>query len=69
MHLLLPAIIGHTSDRSAVLADDGFITASNSISRPRITTYGWKLLVEWKDGSVAWILLKDLKDVYPVQNR
>ena len=44
-HLLLSTIIGHASDRSAVLADDGFITAKNGITRPRITTCGWKLQV------------------------
>jgi hypothetical protein len=32
-----------------------------------MTTKGWKLLVEWKDGSTDWLPLKDLKESYPVQ--
>ena len=29
--------------------------------------YGWKLLVEWKDGSVDWVPQKDLKQSKPVE--
>ena len=29
-------------------------------------TQGWKLIVEWKDGSKTWIPLKDIKDSNPV---
>jgi hypothetical protein len=32
-----------------------------------MTTKGWKLLVEWKDGSTDLLPLKDLKESYPVQ--
>jgi hypothetical protein len=32
-----------------------------------MTTKGWKLLVEWKDGLTDWLPLKDLKESYPVQ--
>jgi hypothetical protein len=32
-----------------------------------MTTKGWKLLVEWKDGSMDLLPLKDLKESYPVQ--
>ena len=28
---------------------------------------GWKLLVEWKDGSVDWVPQKDLKQSNPVE--
>ena len=34
---------------------------------PKRTTKGWKLLVEWKDGSSNWIPLKDLKASNPVE--
>ncbi|KAI2504205.1 Reverse transcriptase (RNA-dependent DNA polymerase) [Fragilaria crotonensis] len=35
--------------------------------RPKRTTRGWRLLVEWNDGSSSWVSLADLKDSYPVQ--
>jgi hypothetical protein len=28
---------------------------------------GWKLCVEWRDGTMDWLPLKDLKESYPVQ--
>ena len=31
------------------------------------TTCGWKLLVEWKDVSVDWVTLKNLKQSNPVE--
>jgi hypothetical protein len=30
-------------------------------------TEGWKLCVQWKDGSTNWELLSDMKEAYPVQ--
>jgi hypothetical protein len=32
-----------------------------------MTTKGWRLFVEWKDGTIDWLPLKDLKESYPVQ--
>jgi hypothetical protein len=32
-----------------------------------MTTKGWKLLIEWLDGTMDWLPLKDLKESYPVQ--
>jgi hypothetical protein len=32
-----------------------------------MTTKGWKLLVEWKDGMMDWLPLKDLKESCLVQ--
>ena len=34
---------------------------------PKNTRQGWDLLVEWKDGSSIWILLKYLKASNPVE--
>jgi hypothetical protein len=33
----------------------------------RITTKGWKLCVEWKDGPTTWERLADLKESYPIE--
>lgn len=32
----------------------------------RKTTQGWKLLVQWADGTESWIPLRDLKESHPV---
>jgi Reverse transcriptase (RNA-dependent DNA polymerase) len=40
------------------------LPGSNAV---RQTTKGWKLLVNWKDGTSDWVPLADLKESYPVQ--
>jgi hypothetical protein len=35
--------------------------------KPKITTQGWQLLVLWKDKSMSWIKLKDLKASNPIE--
>ena len=46
---------------------DGFIKSSSSKIYQNSTTCGCKLLVEWKDGSVDWVPLMDLKKSNPVE--
>ena len=33
----------------------------------RQTTVGWKCIVRWKDGTVTWTSLKDLKESKPIE--
>ena len=37
------------------------IKSKNGNMSPELTTRGWSMLVEWKDGLSAWVPLKDLK--------
>ncbi len=34
---------------------------------PRITTQGWDLQVEWRDGSTTWVPLSELKESNPIE--
>jgi len=65
--VLMDEIIDHRSNGLAVSKDDGFKTTSSGQLRPRQTTKGWFLMVSWKDGSLDWVPLKDLKEAYPVK--
>ena len=65
-YLIIDEIIDHKKDGSAVAADDGFVIV-NGRQCPRRTTKGWKLCVQWKDGSTSWESLKDLKESNPVE--
>ena len=65
----------HKKDDSAIAKVDGFIKSSSGNLHQKSTTHGWKLLVEWKDNSVYWVPLKELKqsnpvdmDEYPLEN-
>jgi hypothetical protein len=61
---LLDQIIEHKSDGNALSKDDAYLPGTRQLRR---TTKGWKLLVNWKDGSQNWLDLKDVKESFPVQ--
>jgi hypothetical protein len=54
---LMDEIIDHQKDGTAVSKGEG----------SRMTTKGWKLLVQWKDKTLNWIDLKDLKESNPIE--
>ena len=56
----------HKKDDSAIAKVGGFIKSSGGNLYRKRTTHGWKLLVEWKYGSVDWVPLKDLKQSNPL---
>jgi len=66
-YLLLQEIVDHRKDDTAIKVDDGFIITNSRQRRPKITTSGWELCVQWKEGTTRWLKLKDLKESYPVQ--
>ena len=65
-YVLLDSIIDHRKDSSAVSKEDEFFMCKGKRVRRR-TTRGWKLCVQWKDGSTSWVALKDLKESNPVE--
>jgi hypothetical protein len=65
-YLLLSEVVGHHKSKTAVPADDLWIT-TNGKRHMRKTTKGWQFCVLWKDGSTSWESLKDLKESNPVQ--
>ena len=65
-YVLLDSIIDHRKDSRAVSKEDEFFMCKGKRVRRR-TTKGWKLCVQWKDGSTSWVALKDLKESNPVE--
>ena len=65
--VLLDEIIDYCTTGKEVKQQDAFITTRTGTKRRHETTIGWELLVQWKDSSMNWIALKDLKESYPVQ--
>ena len=61
-YLLLQEITDHRKGNSAVPISEGTVRSANGTERPKVTTQGWELLVQWKDGSVSWEKLKDLTE-------
>lgn len=66
--LLLDEIIDHRKTKDAIDIKDGFIiNETTGHKRKKMTTKGWEICVQWKDGSSTWVELKDLKNSYPVE--
>ena len=65
-HAMLIGIIDHQSDDSAITKDEGSFITPHGTRRKRITTKGWRLKVEWDDGTSSWVPLKDLKESNPL---
>ena len=65
--LLMEEIIDHRKSDVAIDKEDSFYTTSKGTKRRKMTTKGWELCVQWKDGSSNWVALKDLKHSYPVE--
>ena len=57
---VLTEVTYHKKDDSAISKVDDFIKSSSGNLHRKRMTFGWKTLVEWKDGSVDWFPLKDL---------
>ena len=64
--LLLDSIVDHKSDQTAVRSPDRYVII-NGRQYPKKTTAGWKLCVQWKDGSTSWERLADLKESNPIE--
>ena len=47
--------------------NDMYVTTKSGKRQMQQTTNGWKLLIQWKDGSQQWIPLKLMKEYNPVE--
>ena len=65
--VLMKEIIDYPTNGQEVKQQDTFITMRTGTKRRRETTKGWEILIKWKDGSMNWVTLKDVKESYPVQ--
>ena len=64
---LVEEIIGHKSDGSAVTKENGCWISRNGNKTPKKTTRGWKPCVRFKDGTIDWFGLKDIKESHPLE--
>jgi hypothetical protein len=66
-YLIMNEIVDHRKDATAISKDQGFYTSYNGNQIRCKTTKGWKLSVEWKDGTTTWVSLSELKASNPVE--
>jgi hypothetical protein len=65
-YLLMNHIVDHNKEENSVPKKDTFIGIRGR-KYPRKTTKGWKLCVEWKDGTTSWVPLSTIKESNPVE--
>ncbi len=64
--VLLDSLIDYQKTPDAVDYADRFVMV-NGKSVQKKTTRGWKLCVQWKDGTTTWEKLSDLKESNPIE--
>ena len=64
---IIDEIMYHHKDHSVVPISDGVIQNVNGTTKPKKTTRGWELLVQFNNGSMDRVKLKDLKAPNPIE--
>ena len=64
--MIIDEIVNHRVMEEAIPKNEGGVITRYGMKRKKRTTRGWEICVQWEDGSTNCILLKDLKDSYPV---
>ena len=64
---MMVGIVNHKHGGDAVRKAQGAYKIASRQTRLQQTAVGWKMLIEWNDGSNQWINLKILKESNPVQ--
>jgi hypothetical protein len=62
----MEGIIDHITDGHAISPAEMYIKHVSN-KKVRKTTKGWHLCVEWKDGTIRWECMADLKERNPAQ--
>lgn len=65
-YLLIDEIIDHLKTDDAVSVDNASFIVNGCVRQKR-TTKGWKLCIQWKDGSTSWERLTDVKESNPIE--
>jgi hypothetical protein len=65
-YVLLEEIVNHQHFPAAVKLSDQKIVRANGNTYLKRSTVGWQLCCQWKDGSMSWENLADLKESHPI---
>jgi hypothetical protein len=65
-HSLMKEIVDHQCDGSALTKEQAQ-AHERETGKPKQTTKGWKLCVQWKDDSTTWVPLREIKESNPIE--
>jgi hypothetical protein len=65
---LMVGIVDFKKDEATAISKaEKWVVTARGQRRLRMSTAGWKLLIQWRDGSETWVPLKDMKESHPVE--
>jgi hypothetical protein len=67
-YVLLEEIVDHQRLPAAVMLSDQKIARADGKTYLKRSTVGWHLCCQWKDGSMPWENLADLKESHPIES-
>ena len=65
--MIMDELLDHRTNEDAIPKKDGWVQTSQGASKRVITTKGWDIKVQWKDGSTNWVPLRDIKEANPLE--
>jgi len=65
--LLLKEIVAHKKSDEAIDKTNGWTTTKTGRKRRVITTKGWSIKIEWKDGTASWLPMSEVKEANPIE--
>ena len=63
---LMDCIVDHRKDDKVIMVENQYFMMRGRKQQKR-TARGWHLCIKWKDKSMSWEWLSDLKESYPVE--
>ena len=66
-YVLFDSIVDYKRDSTAMSKNDQAARKADGRTYMRRSTVGWKLCIQWKDGSTSWERLADLKETHPTE--
>ena len=66
-HQLLEVILDHSKDKRTIEEKYKYYVSKRGRRSMRKTTVGCKLNIKWRDGTIKWVSLKDLKESNPIK--
>jgi hypothetical protein len=66
-YVLLDSIIDHKWLDSAIRPSDQKVVRPNGRTYLKRNTVDWQVCCQWKDGSISWESLADLKESHPIE--
>ena len=64
---MFDSIVDFRRSTTALYYADQKLLKADGRSFMRLTTAGWELCIQWKNGSTSWETLSDLKESHPVE--